>query len=141
MALAILVLTVFPEASTWLGTLSALTIPGVVWTGWVLLLTSLGWIALAQAHLGASWRIGVDESARTALVQHGIFARSRNPIFLGMRLNLLGILLVAPNALTLAILVAGEVLMQVQVRLEEAYLEQVHGETYRAYRQQVPRWL
>lgn len=141
LALEILVLNVVPEASTWLGTLPALRTPGVVWTGWVLLLTSLGWIALAQAHLGASWRIGVDESARTALVQQGVFARSRNPIFLGMRLNLLGLLLVAPNALTLAVLVAGEVLMQVQVRLEEAYLERVHGEAYLAYRQHVPRWL
>ena len=61
--------------------------------------------------------------------------------FLGMRLNLLGLFLVLPNAVTLVILVLGDVLIQIQVRLEEAYLSQVHGEQYQSYCQQVRRWL
>lgn len=109
--------------------------------GWGLLLASLGWIAAAQAGMGASWRIGVDEGARTDLVQRGLFAHSRNPIFLGMRVNLLGLFLVVPNAVTLAVLVAGEVLMGVQVRLEETYLSRVHGAVYEGYRRRVRRWL
>jgi protein-S-isoprenylcysteine O-methyltransferase Ste14 len=75
------------------------------------------------------------------LVQHGLFARSRNPIFLSMRMALLGLVLVAPSAATLVLLVAGELLMQVQVRLEEQHLTGLHGERYAAYCHRVRRWL
>ena len=66
---------------------------------------------------------------------------SRNPIFLAMRVNLLGLVLVFPAATTLAILVAGEILMQVQVRLEEEHLRGAHGLTYDDYARRVRRWL
>jgi len=74
-------------------------------------------------------------------VQQGVFALSRNPIFLGMQFMLLGLLLVLPNAVTLATCVLGMALIQIQVRLEEEHLIQLHGEAYRAYQQRVRRWL
>ena len=58
-----------------------------------------------------------------------------------MRLSLLGLFLVFPAAATLVLLVAGEILMQVQVRLEEQHLTALHGEVYRVYRSRVRRWL
>lgn len=109
--------------------------------GWVVLGLSLVWIIAAQARMGPSWRIGIDANTRTELVTGGIFAISRNPIFLGMRAGLLGLFLVLPNAITLAILVLGEALMQVQVRLEETHLQSVHGDAYERYRLTVRRWL
>jgi protein-S-isoprenylcysteine O-methyltransferase Ste14 len=109
--------------------------------GWVLLIASLGWIVLAQVQMGSSWRIGIDAGATTRLIQRGLFARSRNPIFLGMRVNLAGLFLALPNAVTLAFWMVGEVLMQVQVRLEEEHLSAVLGEEYGRYRQATPRWL
>lgn len=30
-----------------------------------------------------AWRIGVDLNERTALIMHGLFAKSRNPIYFG----------------------------------------------------------
>jgi protein-S-isoprenylcysteine O-methyltransferase Ste14 len=75
------------------------------------------------------------------LVQTGLFRVSRNPIFLATRLALLGFFLVAPNAATLAILAAGEVAIQVQVRLEEQHLSNMHGAAYADYRSKVARWL
>jgi protein-S-isoprenylcysteine O-methyltransferase Ste14 len=74
-------------------------------------------------------------------VQGGLFAISRNPIFLAMRVTLLGLFLVLPSAATLSLLVAGEILMQVQVRLEEKHLASLHGAEYAAYCQRVRRWL
>jgi protein-S-isoprenylcysteine O-methyltransferase Ste14 len=91
--------------------------------------------------MGLSWRIGIDTAHATELVQHGLFGVSRNPIFLAMRLSLLGLLLVYPAAATLALLVAGEILIQVQVRLEEQHLLGLHGDAYRAYCARVRRWL
>lgn len=102
---------------------------------------SLAWIIVAQAQMGASWRVGIDSKTATDLVTSGIFKVSRNPIFLGMRTSLLGLFLLLPNAPTLAILMLGEALMQVQVRLEEAHLSALHGEIYELYRGNVRRWL
>jgi protein-S-isoprenylcysteine O-methyltransferase Ste14 len=109
--------------------------------GVVLLAASLVWTAVAQAQMGASWRIGIDAEKETELVERGLFARSRNPIFLGMRVGLLGFFFLLPNAVTLLTLVLGEVLIQLQVRLEEDFLTKTQGDAYRAYCRRVRRWL
>ncbi|HEY5722373.1 MAG TPA: methyltransferase [Allosphingosinicella sp.] len=109
--------------------------------GWAFLALSLVWVVVAQAQMGASWRIGIDSAAQPPLVRSGLFSLSRNPIFLGMRLALLGLFLALPAGLTLTILALGEVLMQVQVRLEEAHLSQALGREYEAYRASTRRWL
>lgn len=106
-----------------------------------LLLASLVLIVVAQAQMGRSWRVGIDTGRRTALVQTGVFSRTRNPIFLSMRINLFGLLLVWPNAATLAAFLLGEVLMQVQVRLEEDHLGRMIGADYEDYRRRTPRWV
>jgi len=109
--------------------------------GLFLLTASFIWTLLAQAQMGNSWRIGIDAETKTQLVTHGVFGISRNPIFLGMRVTLLGLFLLLPNAATLTTLVLGEALMQIQVRLEEEYLRQTHGEAYQKYCQRTRRWL
>jgi protein-S-isoprenylcysteine O-methyltransferase Ste14 len=114
---------------------------GLKAVGVVLLLMSLAWTVVAQAQMGESWRIGIDEEHRTPLVRKGVFGLSRNPIFLGMMLTLLGLVLVIPNAVTLLVLVLGVVLIQIQVRLEEEFLSGAHGEAYEEYRRGVRRWL
>jgi protein-S-isoprenylcysteine O-methyltransferase Ste14 len=138
----VVVLNAFaPDALALAGPITALQAKGVALTGWVLLAVSLLFLLAAQANMGNSWRIGIDEQHRTSLVQTGIFSFSRNPIFLAMRLNLVGFFLVLPNAATLAILASAELLMQVQVRLEEVHLQSLHGATYNEYRSAVRRWL
>jgi protein-S-isoprenylcysteine O-methyltransferase Ste14 len=109
--------------------------------GLILLLCSLVWTLLARAQMGSSWRIGIDTKRQTELVHTGIFRLSRNPIFLGMIVTLMGLLLVIPNALTLLILALGFVLIQIQVRLEEEYLSKAHGRKYTEYQRDVRRWL
>jgi protein-S-isoprenylcysteine O-methyltransferase Ste14 len=109
--------------------------------GNILLIFALIWVLIAQIHMRKSWRIGIDEDVKTELVQTGLFKISRNPIFLGMRIMLLGIFLVIPNAITLVILITGELLMQIQVRLEEEFLTRTHGESYLTYQKQVHRWI
>lgn len=113
----------------------------VQYVGIGLLLLSLGWTILAQIQMGNSWRIGIDEEKETPLVQKGLFSLSRNPIFLGMQITLLGFFLVSPNALTLLIFVLGFVLIQIQVRLEEEFLTKLHGENYLLYCRKTRRWL
>ena len=111
------------------------------WLGVALLLMSLVWTVLAQAQMGVSWRIGIDSEHQTPLVQAGVFGLSRNPIFLGIIITLLGLFLIIPNAATLLVVVLGTVIIQVQVRLEEEFLRKMHGDKYEEYRRGVRRWL
>jgi len=114
------------------------------WTrtvGVTLLLLSLAWTVVSQAQMGESWRIGIDTEHLTPIVRSGVFGVSRNPIFLGMQVTLLGLFLVIPSAVTLITLVSGVVLIGVQVRLEEDYLKKTHGAVYEDYRQRVRRWI
>ncbi|MCB0026463.1 MAG: isoprenylcysteine carboxylmethyltransferase family protein [Anaerolineales bacterium] len=108
--------------------------------GVLLLLVSFVWIIIAQIQMGNSWRIGIDSEHETTLVTRGVFSLSRNPIFLGMRANLLGLFLIMPNAVTLAVWLLGDVLLQIQVRLEE-HLLTTQGQQYEQFQRQVRRWL
>jgi protein-S-isoprenylcysteine O-methyltransferase Ste14 len=109
--------------------------------GILLLFASLAWTILAQAQMGDSWRIGIDVECKTELVQSGVFRLSRNPIFVGMMMTLLGLFLVIPNVGTLVTLLVGVILIGIQVRLEEEYLTRAHGDKYIEYRRGVRRWI
>ena len=89
---------------------------------------------VAQLAMGASWRIGVDRTARTTLVSAGPFRFVRNPIFTWMTVASAGLALMTPNVLALASFAALVVALEIQVRaVEEPYLLRVHGEAYRRY--------
>ena len=113
----------------------------IKWTGIAVLHLSLIIIVVAQMHMHQSWRVGFDEKQKTTLITSGLFRYSRNPIFLGMLLTMLGLFLVLPNAVTLLTLVMTYVVLQIQVRLEEAYLEKSHGNSFSAYREKTRRWI
>lgn len=109
--------------------------------GLVLLHISLAWIIYAQFEMGKSWRIGIDTENETKLVTNGIFSISRNPIFLGMISSILAIFLIIPNIITFSVLLLSYFIIQIQVRMEEEFLINQHGEVYKSYKQKVRRWL
>lgn len=130
-----------PDIDRLLGPLQWLAGPNMRLAGWGLMLGALCWTVLAQAQMGKSWRIGIDRRNGTALVTGGLFAISRNPIFLGMRLSLLGLVMLRPNALTTSIALAADLFIQFQVRLEEEFLAGRHGSRYEEYMAATRRWL
>jgi protein-S-isoprenylcysteine O-methyltransferase Ste14 len=97
-------------------------------------------VAVAQLHMGASLRVGID-SEPTALVRRGLFRWVRNPIFLGMLLALAGVVLVVPAAWSLAVWLAAALAIGVQTRLEERHLRERHGEAYLSYAERVGRFV
>ncbi|MCB9273402.1 MAG: isoprenylcysteine carboxylmethyltransferase family protein [Lewinellaceae bacterium] len=115
--------------------------PALHLVGWALLLLSLPVIFLAQMQMAGSWRVGIDEKERTPLVTHGLFSCSRNPIFLGLLVSLLGFFFVVPNAYSLLLLGLSYASIQIQVRLEEPFLRAQHGAAYERYCEQVRRWV
>jgi protein-S-isoprenylcysteine O-methyltransferase Ste14 len=96
----------------------------------------------AQHVMGASWRVGVDAGATTALVTQGPFAEVRNPIFTGLLLSTAGMTLLIPSPVTIAgwfTLLAG---IELQVRrVEEPYLLRTHGKAYASYAARTGRFV
>jgi protein-S-isoprenylcysteine O-methyltransferase Ste14 len=111
----------------------------IKYVGFALLGFALIWTIIAQAHMKDSWRIGIDTETKTELITTGLFGHSRNPIFFGMVISLVGLILATPNALTGLFLILGYVLIQIQIRLEEEFLTNQHGQKYTDYKQKVRR--
>jgi protein-S-isoprenylcysteine O-methyltransferase Ste14 len=107
--------------------------------GIILIHLSLLWIGIAQYQMSTSWRIGIDEKNDTELVTKGIFSISRNPIFLGMIVSVLGLFLITPNALTFFLTLSTYFVIQIQIRLEEEFLEKKHNTDYSNYKLKTKR--
>lgn len=111
----------------------------IKYIGLGLLAFAIVWTIVAQGHMKNSWRIGIDTETKTELITTGLFSISRNPIFFGMILSLIGLFLSTPNALTGIFLILGYVLIQIQIRLEEEFLTNQHQQKYIEYKQKVRR--
>ncbi|WP_255815214.1 isoprenylcysteine carboxylmethyltransferase family protein [Chryseobacterium sp. MA9] len=105
------------------------------------MILALIWVITAQFQMKNSWRIGIDNTTKTELITHGLFRFSRNPIFLGMTMSLFGFFLVIPTVTVFVFLLVGNILMQIQIRLEEEYLVKAHGQIYLTYKKRVNRML
>lgn len=102
--------------------------------GFALAIAGIAATLYAQNEMGESWRIGVDTSETTTLVDTGVFGLVRNPIFTAMLLFAGGITLIIPNAVAIVAFALLLVTIELQVRVvEEPYLTRVHGANYRAY--------
>jgi protein-S-isoprenylcysteine O-methyltransferase Ste14 len=130
-----------PHITHALGPLEALEPPLLAWYGAALGAAGVALLATAQFHMGASWRVGVPKDECNALVTRGLYRYSRNPIYLGMLLALTGVFLMAPNAVTLSLLLAGWIAISAQIRLEEDYLRRIHGKAFAHYCDRTRRWL
>lgn len=139
MVLYVLVFAFLPETYPYFLPISQLHSTTLQYVGLATLFISLVWTVIAQGHMKNSWRIGIDTVTKTELVTTGLFGISRNPIFFGMILTLLGLFLVTPNAVTALFLIVGYILIQVQIRLEEEFLIKEHGQHYLDYKQRVRR--
>ena len=81
-------------------------------------------------------------SESTALIRHGLYRWSRNPMYVGAVLLLTGVAILLGSVAPLIVVIAFFALLQEGfVRPEERLLEETFGEPYRAYRRSVRRWL
>jgi protein-S-isoprenylcysteine O-methyltransferase Ste14 len=120
-------------------------IPAAVPAGW------LGAMVFALALALFAWAIATITRAgsnvpsslpTTTIVDTGPYRFTRNPIYLGMLLGLIG-LAIAFDSLWLLLTLApfGLVIRYGVVAREEAYLERKFGKVYRGYKSRVRRWL
>ena len=88
-----------------------------------------------------SWRAGIPDRDRTALVTNGIYRFSRNPAFLGFDLQYIGVLLMFCNLLTVLFTAFAIAMLHMQILQEERHLSASFGAAYQAYRRDVFRYL
>jgi protein-S-isoprenylcysteine O-methyltransferase Ste14 len=108
------------------------------WIGVTLCAGGLGLLLWSLISFGRSFRVGIDTDR---LVTSGIFAVSRNPIYVAFATMLLGEFLTFPNWILLLYMAAGTWLFHRQVLREEAYLKEHYGEEYANYSRRVRRYL
>lgn len=137
-----------------LGALGAMVLldlyaPGLRWLGWpwryagiALLALSLVLILLPAASFHLAGTTVHPGKPSTALVTGGLNRFSRNPIYLGLVVALLGIAALM-GSLTPLVVVAlfALVIDRLFITMEERMLRERFGEEYEAYRRRVRRWI
>ena len=109
--------------------------------GFLLGMFGLGLCLHAQVKMGASWRVGIDEKAKTALVTDGIYRYVRNPTYLGLFGMFIGAWIIWPTWTIAILLLAFILTLEFQVRCEEEYLESIHGDAYLQYKSKSKRYI
>lgn len=110
--------------------------------GWVLLFAGLALDVWAMAALHRARTTILPHRAAGRLVTNGPFAFTRNPIYLGNTIALLGLGLMLENPWLLAAAIGAAVATDhLAARREEAHLAAKFGAEFTAYAARVPRWL
>ena len=111
-------------------------------------------LGLVPAALGVVLNLAADRAFKrhrttvkpfedpTSLVVNGAYAISRNPMYLGFTLILLGIAVFLGAITPFVVAPLFALLMEFAfIRVEEPMMEETFGETWWAYRRRVPRWI
>jgi protein-S-isoprenylcysteine O-methyltransferase Ste14 len=114
--------------------------PPMHWLGLAIAWAGVGLYVLALRDLGASWRFTIDRERSGELVTTGVFALSRNPIYVALVLLALGVSLALGSPLLILLACAAPLYFQHLIRREERFLAAHYGEAYRAYCADVRRW-
>ncbi len=103
------------------------------------------WAGLAGSAVFLFRRAGTTPNPTkptTAIVVHGPYRFTRNPMYVGLVALYLGLTIFVNSLWPLALLPVVVALVQRHViAREEAYLEAKFGDEYRAYKDRVRRWL
>jgi protein-S-isoprenylcysteine O-methyltransferase Ste14 len=107
------------------------------------------WIALGLVLIGSAMggfrRAGtpvIPFEPSTALVTSGIYRYTRNPMYLGLTMVLIGCALLFGSLGALLPIPVFLLIIEFRfVRGEERFLEEIFGDTYLEYKRRVRRWL
>jgi len=113
----------------------------ISWIGVFFCLAGLSLLLWSLISFGQSFRVGIDTEHPDKLITSGVFAFTRNPIYVAFALILLGQFLIFSNWILLIYLGAATWLFHRQVLREEEYLKQHYGEEYLEYSNRVRRYL
>jgi len=96
---------------------------------------------LAYVSFGDSWRVGFDVKTPGALVTTGVFAFTRNPIYVFLDLWFIGVFLINGTLIFLIFAVLTLAAIHWQVLQEEHFLTDLYGEPYQNYCERTGRYV
>jgi protein-S-isoprenylcysteine O-methyltransferase Ste14 len=98
-------------------------------------LVTFGFIifVLAFVSFGDSWRVGFDVKTPGKLVTTGIFAFTRNPIYVFLILWFIGIFLINGTLIFLIFALLAIAHLHYQIRQEEKFCAELYGQPYEDY--------
>jgi len=112
------------------------------WLGAMVFVFALALIAWAIVTITRAGSNVPTNLPTTTIVESGPYRFTRNPIYLGWLLGLIGLAIAFDNLWLLIMLVPFALVIRYGVVAgEEAYLEHKFGDVYRGYRSRVRRWL
>lgn len=113
----------------------------ISWMGVLFCAAGLLLLLWSLISFGKSFRVGIDTEHPDKLITTGVFAFSRNPIYVAFAMILIGQFLIFPNWILLVYMIAGVWLFHRQVLREEDYLKKHYGKEYLEYSKRVRRYL
>jgi protein-S-isoprenylcysteine O-methyltransferase Ste14 len=112
------------------------------WLGGTVFVFALALFAWAISTMTRAGSNVPTSKPSVSIVDTGPYRFTRNPIYLGMMLSLIGLAIAFDSLWSLIALVLFFLVIRYGVvAREEAYLERKFGEVYRSYRARVRRWL
>ncbi len=110
--------------------------------GWLLVAAFVGWNGWALLTIARHRTALLPGGATTTVINSGPFARSRNPLYVGLLAGSAGVSLIAGSLWALAMLPLEWALLRWGAVLpEERYLAAKFGSAYTNYSTRVRRWL
>ena len=136
LVLALILELTYPLSLTqWLARPVLLTLGGLAVCAGLIL------IILTRRQMSAAAQPTAPGIPTTKLVTTGVFAWSRNPIYLGLAALFISMALTVNSVWLLGTLALALIATHyVMIRPEEAYLTKLFGDDYRLYTQTVGRW-
>lgn len=90
--------------------------------------------------LGNNWRVGTGDEEVKELITGGVFAYTRNPVYLFFNLFLLGKFLINGDYVILIIFFCVMVSLHLVILEEEKLLQRRFGQQFNHYKQSTPRY-
>jgi protein-S-isoprenylcysteine O-methyltransferase Ste14 len=110
-------------------------------SGFITGIVGLSLCFYSQTKMRDSWRVGVDEKAKTELITTGLYSYIRNPTYLGLFLLNIGVWLIWPTWTIFVFNLVFILFLDIQVRCEEDHLQKIHGMKYLQYKNRTKRYI
>ncbi len=115
--------------------------PATKIAGGLLMATGLVFYGLGTRGLGESWRFGIDRNSPGPLMTDGIYAWTRNPIYLSFDLLLIGTFLVHGRLHLLLLALVLATVFHLQILREECFHAEHYGDAFGGYCARVARYV
>lgn len=101
--------------------------------GVLLLYVTLLLFVIALRDLKEAWRFGIDRDQKSLLITEGIYGKIRHPIYTSLKMAVIATLLIFPNLYFVSVTIPVFAGLTLLALLEEDFLKENFGETYKKY--------